>query len=791
MKKYFFSLLLILIYFVSFSQGVIKGRVYNQINNEPLPFASVLVQEANKGTTTDEAGKFEITGLEPGLYNVIIEYIGFERKVISEVQVSNAKPAILEIGMREKAIEAKEITVKASPFERTAESPVSKRTIGVTEIMRSPGGNMDISNVLQSLPGVASTVSFRNDLIIRGGAPNENRFYIDGIEVPNINHFATQGATGGPVGMINVNFIREVDFFAGAFPVNRYNALSSVLDIKFKEGRNDHFGLTGIIGASEAGVSIEGPAGKDFTYLFSVRRSYLQFLFQVFELPFLPTYNDVNIKLNYKIDRKNQITFLGIGALDDLSLNKDANKTEEQRYLLNYLPENDQWNYTSGIKYTHFGNDNYTNVIASRYHLSNEALKYKDNTEDEDNLILNYKSEEIENQFRVENVLQKNGYKFLVGANYGYSIYRNSTFNKINTFDGIDTVNYSTDLSFHNFGLYGQISRSYFENKISFSLGLRTDANTYSMEMKNFIDQLSPRFSFSWQFLPAFALNFNTGIYYQKPPYTVLGYKESGELVNKKNGIKYIQCVHFVSGVEYLTNTNTKISIEGFYKKYNDYPFLLDDSISLANLGSDFGVIGNSPAEPTSKGRAYGIEVYLQQKLYKGFYGILAYTLVRSEFTDKSGKYVPSAWDNKHIISITGGKKFKKNWEIGFRWSLLSGAPYTPYDVELSSRKEVWDITGQGIPDYGRLNTKRLPVVHQLDVRIDKKFFFNKFNLDVYLDIQNVYGFSAMGQPNLTVQRDAEEKPIIDPDNPDHYKVKYLDNEIGTVLPSIGLIIEL
>lgn len=131
------------------------------------------------------------------------------------------------------------------------------------------------------MPGVASTASFRNDILIRGGAPNENRFYLDGIEVPNINHFATQGSSGGPVGLINVDFVREVDFYSGAFPANRGNTLSSVLDMKFREGRKDRLGLNFTVGSSDVGLSFEGPKGKKSSFIAYARRSYLQFIFSL------------------------------------------------------------------------------------------------------------------------------------------------------------------------------------------------------------------------------------------------------------------------------------------------------------------------------------------------------------------------------------------------------------------------------------------------------------------------------------------------------------------------------
>lgn len=773
--------------------GIIKGRVLEAGNNEPVPFANILIQGTTTGTTTDIDGNYEIKDLKPALYNLEVSYVGFKSVVIYEVQVTNNKPVELDIAMEANSTELKAVTVKSSPFSKTLESPVSLRNIGVSEIERNPGGNRDISKVIQSLPGVASTVSFRNDIIIRGGAPNENRFYLDGIEVPNINHFATQGASGGPVGMINVNFIREVDFFSGAFPANRGNALSSVFAFKQKDPRTDRIGGNITIGATDFGLTIEGPITQKNTFMFSARRSYLQFLFKALELPFLPIYNDFQLKNKIEFDDKNQLTIIGLAAIDDFELNLDANETEEQRYILNNLPENSQWNYTVGANYTHFRKAGYSNVIVSRNHLNNRAFKYLNNDySSESNKILDYNSQEIENKLRIEDNIRSNGWRFNYGVNYEFATYTNSTFNKITLPTGQNiTVDFDSELDFNKYGAFGQLSRSFFSNLLSLSFGFRVDGMDYNSVTSNPLDQFSPRFSASYMLSDKFSINANVGRYYQAPAYTVLGFRDStNTLVNRDNKVGYITSDHLVAGIEYNSSSNAKLSVEGFYKLYDNYPFLLTDSISLANLGGDFGVIGNEPAVSTSQGRSYGVEFLAQQKLYKGFYGIIAYTLVRSEFKGRDGEYAPSAWDNQHIVSLTGGKKFKKNWEVGAKWRFLGGTPYTPIDVALSSRKDVWELNGSGLLDYTRLNTERLPAAHQLDLRIDKKYFFKKWSLNLYFDIQNAYGFTAQLAKNLDVVRDDNGVPLTDPNDPSRYQTRLIDNTTGTTIPSIGVIVD-
>jgi len=802
MMKMTTTILFVLLVTISFAQnGSIKGRVFDPINNEGVPFANVVIQGTATGAVTDFDGNYAIENLEPGLYNVEASSVGYETKVEYEIQTFNNKPAFVNIELSPASELLEAVEIVASPFSKREEAPVSMRTIGVSEIERNPGGNRDISRVIQSLPGVASPPSFRNDIIIRGGAPNENKFYLDGVEVPNINHFATQGSSGGPVGLINVNFIKEVDFYSAAFPANRGNATSSIFDFTLKDGNPEKIKANITVGSSDYGLTLDGPIGEKTTYIFSIRRSYLQLLFSALKLPFLPIYNDAQFKVKTKINAKNEISLIGLGALDQFEINTGVNDgvddpvtLERNQFILGNLVSNDQWNYTIGAAYKHFSENSFQQVVVSRNHLDNRAVKYFNNDESiEANKILDYRSQEIENKIRLEHTWRGEGWKWNVGVGYENALFTNRTYNRFVTASGEQLVaDFRSELNLNKYSVFTQISKGFIADRLKFSLGVRTDVAGYNDAMENPIDQLSPRLSASYLFAPKWSLNASVGRFFQLPPYTILGYRDNANnLVNKQNGITYIQADHAVLGLEYLPFTNTKISLEGFYKVYDNYPFLTRDRVSLANLGSDFGVIGNGPAVPLSGGRAYGLEFLIQQKLTKGFYGILAATLVKSEFEDKNGDLRPSAWDNGQIVTLTAGKKFKGDWEVGARFRYLGASPYTPYDTAGSSIRETWDLRGVALPDYERLNEERTGAVHQLDMRVDKRWFFAKWSLDLYLDIQNVYNFQAPLAPSLTVVRDDNGDPLVDPTDPRRYSTKEIQNFSGTILPSIGIIIEL
>ncbi len=771
--------------------GKLEGRIFDPVNNEPVPFANIIVSGTTVGAISDIDGNFKFTGLQPGYIQLEVSSIGYAKVITKKVLVTNARTAYIEIPMEPVAEQLETVTVKADRFRKKVESPLSMRSIGVAEIEKNPGGNRDISKVIQSFPGVASTPAFRNDVIVRGGGGNENSFYLDGVEIPNLNHFATQGASGGPVGIINVDFVREVDFYSSAFPANRGGALSSVLDFRQVDGNKEEMKYRATIGASDLALTVDGPLGDNASLVFSVRRSYLQFLFSVLELPFLPTYNDAQFKTRIKLDKKNEIILLGLGAIDQFELNTDANETADQRYILNYLPVNEQWNYTTGAVYKNYREKGYHTFVVSRNHLYNTSYKYQDNIEEPENLLFELNSNEIETKFRYENNLRLDNYKVIYGAGAEYAEYTNDTYNRIFQNGQVVDLNYDSKLDFYNYNLFGQVSRGFFKERLKLSLGLRMDGSSYDNEMANPLNQFSPRFSGSYGLTDKWFLNFSTGRFYQLPSYTTMGYRNvNDELVNKQNGLKYIYADHFVGGIEYQPNKESRITLEGFYKLYGDYPFSVQDSVAISGKSADFGVFGDEEVTSTGEGRAYGVELLMRHNDLWGFNLISALTLVRSEFKDINGDYVPSAWDNQILYNITATRKIGKNWDVGLKWRFVGGAPYTPYDLETSELVLAWDRRNQPYLDYSRFNEKRLEPFHQLDLRVDRQFFFDKWSLMLYIDVQNVYNQKADEQDKY-INEDEDGNVVFDEDDPQKYDLRKIPSDgQGTVLPTLGIMIE-
>lgn len=765
----------------------IKGTVIDKASRQPLEFINVLVLGLGRGGVTDAEGHFNIGEVPPGIYRLQASAVGYKTILTPEYIVST-KDLTIQIETEENLTELEGVTVTASPFRRDPESPVGLRVIGLQEIEKSPGANRDISRIVQSYPGVAfSPAGYRNDLIVRGGSPSENRFYLDGVEIPNINHFSTQGASGGPVGIINADLIREVNFYTGAFPTDRGNAMSSVLDFKLRDGDMERNSLKATLGASEVSLASNGHIGKKTSYLVSVRQSYLQFLFDMLGLPFLPTFTDAQFKLKTRFNANNELTILGLGGIDNMKLNTKLDG-EKAEYILSYLPKIQQETFTLGAVYRHYAGIHVQSVVVSHSYLNNRNTKYLNNDESStDNLSLKLRSVEQETKFRIENTSTFGNWIINFGANLDYSQYTNTTFQRVYIDEG-RTFDYHTYLGMWRWGIFGTINYATTDERFTASLGVRTDANNFSSGMKGMGDQLSPRLSLSYRLTDGLYLSGNAGLYYQLPPYTGLGFKDNnGAWVNKY--LRYMSVSQESLGLSWHPRNTFELSAEGFYKQYDKIPFSIADGIPLACKGNDYGVIGNEALSSTAQGRAYGIEILMKWLIAKKLNLASSFTLFKSEYrNNKQSEYIASAWDNRYIFNMSGTYNFPHNWSLGMKISCIGGAPYTPYDVEKSSLVTAWNAQGRPYYDYTKYNTGRLPAFGQLDVRVDKTFYLKRCMLGFYIDLQNVTN-SKFKQPDILMSTGVIENPSA-PMAEQRYKMKYITQKSGTLMPTLGITFE-
>jgi hypothetical protein len=752
LKSGFLLLLFLSLNILSQTKGIISGVVVDEASKEPLPGVTIAIPGTKLGTATDLEGKFFLGNLEVGTYQIEASAVGYSTITKSDVMVNSARPAELVINLPSAAIEFEGITIRSDYFSKDPSEIGSIRSLSYEEIRRAPGGFEDVVRALSVLPGVAQASPGRNDLVIRGGAPSENLYIVDGFVIPNINHFGSQGATGGPLSYVNLDYVRETSFSTGGFSSLYGDKLSSVLAIDLREGRTDRVGGKGTISASQFGFNLEGPLTKNGNFILSVRRSYLDFIFNAAGFNFVPEYYDALSKFTYNIDSKNRISFLFIGAFDKVKFN---NNNAEDRYDNSRILGSDQNTYATGISFRRlFGKGFFTLTLGRNFTDYDSSQR--------DSLLVPIflnQSREGENELKGDLVykISETG-ELNVGASVKFIKFSADVKlpNFITTFGEKLSVNgVITESNYKKLNSYIQYSDALF-HRIRFSFGVRADYFD-GIETKLY---LSPRFSVSYPISDLANLNFSAGVYKQSPSYIWLA------AVPSNKNLKAVQVNQYVLGYERKLQEDIQLKMEGFFKDYSNYPAsILRPYLVLANTGAGYGgsadnysSFGFEPLVSGGKGTVTGVEFSIQKKSSSiPNYGILSITYSEAKFTGLDNVERDGTYDQRWIINLTGGYIFNKKWEASFKFRFATGSPYTQYNSN----------GGQSLINY---NTSRFNPFHSLDIRVDRRWEFDGWTLITYLDIQNIYN----NKYSNTLRWDARKG--------------YAENEssIG-LLPSIGV----
>lgn len=802
--------LLILINGIALSQnsGTIQGNAKDVNTEEPLAFAKVFIEGTQNGALTDLDGNYKLN-VPVGTYTIVITAAGYEsfKKFNVPVNSGNTETVNFALNSVTQDIEGVDVVYDRNKIAKTTDmtTPLSVQQLTSVEIESNPGGNFDVSKVVQTLPGVggSSGGAQRNDIIIRGGAPNENVYYLDGIEIPVLNHFQTQGSSGGAQGILNVSFIESLKLSSSAFDARYDNALASTFVINQRQGNRDKLSGNARVSFTESVLTLEGPMGKKNDFLVSARTSYLDFLFSLIDLPIRPNFSDFQFKTTFRPDNKTTITVLGLGAYDRFSFAPTKEDNDETEFLRRSLPFITQWNYTTGVALKRRVKNGFWNLAVSRNMFDNQLDQFEDaqnGNEEFRNLLL--ESQEIENKLRFDYNKYVNGWKYSFGVMGQYVKYNSNFYNRVikEVVDGSGNVvvpevvvSNNSEIEFFKYGFFGQVSREFFKKKLLVSAGVRSDMNSFTDTGNNPLNTLSPRLSMAYHINEKWDLTASVGSYYKIPTYTTLGYRnQANELSNRS--VKYIQSDHYVLGTQWLPNSGIRVTVEGFFKNYSNYPVSVVNGISLANQGQEFGAVGNEEVSSIGGGQAYGFEVFMQQKLVKNIFYVVSYSYVRSLFSGTDGVLLPSAWDTQHLLSTTFGWNFGKGWKLGLKYRLSGGAPYTAFDLEAS--QEVYALTGNGVLDFENVNANRLKAFNQLDFRIDKIVNLKKVSFDFYIDIQNLLAIDQETPPYYTFKRNEDNTGFattdglpLQADGGNAIPV-IIPNNQSTVTPTIGVIFE-
>jgi hypothetical protein len=737
--------------------GSIKGRIVDQTTQEALPAAVVQVIGTQFGASSDTNGEFRISNIPVGTYQVRASLIGYGPHMESDVIVAASRPVEILLSLRQSDINLEGVDVRAGYFQRTPDAPVSVQQLTYEEIRRSPGGLEDVVRAIAVLPGVAQAQPGRNDLVVRGGAPSENLFVVDNIEIPNINHFGTQGAGGGPLSYINLDFVQETAFSTGGFGVRYGDRLSSVLNIDLRDGRTDQLGGKATIAATQFGLNVEGPLSETGNFVFSARRSYLDFIFKAAGFGFVPEYWDFLGRAHYKLDKQNDLTILAVGAIDDVSY---FNDNADRRFSNSRVLGTAQRQYASGASLKHL----FSNGFAT-FTLGRSFVRY--NGTQRDSLLVpvfSNQSEEGETSLRAD-VTMKPAEHTEMSIGVMAKLVRFKTSLVVPGY--VTTFGDTLSVDVQDYRASGAKGTAYLQltEKVLPGLSVIVGGRGDFFDRIDRKFAIAPRGAIVYELNPLTTLTASAGIYYQSPSYIWL-------VANSANRqLRHVRADQFVLGVERMLRDDLRFRIEGYTKLYRDYPASVDRSyLVLSNTGGGFGgsdegfaSYGLDPLVSRGEGRSVGIELLLQKKLSDvPLYGLASLTLSNTRFTALDGVERPGSYDQNVIFNLSAGYRFDEKWEASAKFRYSSGHPYTPFNANGSQNTLLY-------------NSERTVPVHGLDVRVDRRWNFSSWTLIGYIDIQNIYSNKHSG----SVRWNAREQ-----------RVEMDESSIG-ILPSIGISAEL
>jgi hypothetical protein len=701
---------------------LIQGYIVDATTREPLIGANVLVMGTTTGVTTDMDGQFQIRNLDPGQYRLQVSMLGYQSLIKTDVIAATGKQVEILIPLLPMPVNVSEVVIRPTYFDNNRAVPVSSQSLSNEEIRRAPGGNEDVVRAVAVLPGVVQTSAGRNDLIVRGGAPSENLYVVDGHEVPNINHFGTQGATGGPLSFVNLDFVRDVSFSTGGFGVQYGDRMSSVMDLQMEEGRTDRIGGKATISASQFGLNAEGPLGKNGSFILSARRSYLDFIFKAAGFGFVPEYWDFLGKAVYHPDKLNTISWVNIAALDEVRF---FNETADQRFDNSRILGNSQNQYFSGLSWRRLLHGGVLNTMLTRTAVDYKFLQ----TDSLLNPVFRSTSSESETGLRSEWTTRLSPRTIALVGLQGKSALLDG-----DLWSDPAATTYGDSLPSLQRAWNRRATRAAVYAQVVQSVGSRWTATTGArLDYYDAIDRklaVSPRASLAYALTGNLTLSAGGGIYRQSPSYIWI-------VSNPKNSrLNFERADQLVLGIEQRIRPDTRVRLEGYLKRYHNYPASLSRPyLVLANTGAGYGGVdegyaafGTDELVSNGSGLSRGVEFTVQKRLSElRCYGIASVTYSQTEFKALDGITRTGSYDQRFILNLSGGYQFSGKGEIAAKFRFGTGLPYTPFD-------------SQGRQNVEQYNTQRLPNFHSADLRVDRRWNMPTWTLVTYMDIQNIYG---------------------------------------------------
>ena len=763
MRNHLFPLLFLFFLFDNscIAQQILKsgfqGIVLDNQTQAPLLGATVIIVGTDPlvGTVTDSLGHFRFPPVQIGQYQLRVSYMGYATVITDPLIVVSGKETMTTIFMKETTVSAGEVEIRAGYRKNEAINKiatVSVRSFSVDETFRFAGSYNDPARMAANFAGVTSGIDNRNDIIVRGNAPTGLQWRIDDMEIPNPNHFAAVGTTGGPVTVLNNNLVTNSDFFTGAFPAQYGNTLAGIFDLKMRNGNAEKHEYWFEIGWNGLEFGTEGPFSNKHraSYLISYRYSPLQFLnwFNI-NIGIVPKYQDLNIKINLPTRRAGTFTITAIGGLSNIELfdsRKDQSKWLFPDYGENISNESNLG--VLGISHQLFLKKGlrWKNIL---YLVASDTRTRIDTFSNIQQVPSNWageRSKEIKYSFSSVLTKKFSPVNTLISGVY-WDLYQMSFADSM-IYKGVFLLNTSSKENMQLLRGFSLLQHN-FSEKFSSTLGLYgswlTLNNSWSVE---------PRIGFDWNITGKHSINFGTGLYSQMQPrviYFILSHQSGGNVIQPNLDLGYTKSAQIALGYNYLLNKDLRFKTELYYQYLFDIPVKKSiPQYALSNQGHEFFIDRQYADSLVNKGTGqnYGIECTFERFFKKNYYFLFTASAFNSVYTGYDNIIRNSAFNVNYALNAAGGYEFimgKRKWGVmsfGLRGTWAGGSPYIPYDVNATV------ACGEPVYDWKQAYNPRFPEYKRIAFRFGIRRNLPGYNIEFFMDLQYRTSFT-----NISLQR--------------------------------------
>ena len=752
MKKIVLIILVIAVHLTSFSQDdytqTIRGTVTDKVTEAPLVGVNVVVTDLEEpvGTSTGANGEFVIPDVPVGRHNLKFSYIGYKPKVVSNQLVKSGKQLAVEVKLEERVEELDEVVVKGYEKDQPKNdmAMVSARSFTVEETERYAGSLGDPARMVQNYAGVVASGDKRNDIIIRGNSPTGLLWRLNGVNIPNPNHFGALGSTGGPVSILNNNLLKNSDFFTGAFPAEYGNATSGVFDLEMRSGNPNKREYVGQVGFNGFELGAEGPFSKDSsraTYLVNFRYSTLEVMSELgFDVAgeAIPQYKDLSFKIDVPTENAGNFSLFGIGGLSYIEF-LDAD-SDSSAYSYSTVPGTDTYNGSDmgaiGLTHSYFFDNN--TQIKTSFSLSGKRVETRVDTtdvaENSDKLFYHENNKQYTYSFSSKFIKKFNAKNNIsagiIWDNHNIN-YSDSTRTGADSFEKLLQVDKN---NLHLFQSYAQWQHN-FSDRLTLYTGLHHQYFSQTDE-----HSLEPRASFRWNIADNKSFNLGYGMHHQTQPlfiYFVQTELDDGSYVQTNRDLGFSQSSHYVASYKHSFTRNLRLKAEAYYQDLSDIPVDEKSSyFSMVNYGALFHQQRRDSLVNEGTGKNYGIELTFEKFLSDGYYFLVTSSLYESKYTPSDGEERNTAFNSNYMLNVLGGYE----WDINERMRLAldlkflatGGKRNKAIDLQASRQK------GETVYDPDEMYQDRLKDYMRLDGRLSFKLNGENMSQEWALDIQNV-----------------------------------------------------